>query len=950
VFRLAGLAVVCLSALGTARAGEPVDYTRQIKPLLKARCYPCHGALKRKAGLRLDTGALIRDGGDGGPAVEPGHADESLLVDRVADSDPAFRMPPEGSPLTPEQVSVLRDWIDQGANTPPDERPEADPREHWSFRGPVRPDWPAGVASLGSSNPVDAFLVAEHVSRGLAPLPPAEPHVVLRRLYLDLIGLPPTREELHAFLADPSEANYERTVDRLLASPQYGERWARHWMDVWRYSDWYGRRAVPDVTNSYAMIWRWRDWIVRSLNDDRPYDEMVRLMLAADELEPADESDLAATGYVVRNFYRWNYNTWMKDTVEHTSRAFLGLTIQCAHCHDHKYDPITQEDYFAFRAVFEPLEIRHDRVPGEPDPGPYPKYDYGKAYAPITSGLVRVMDEKLDAQTFLYTRGESRNIVPDRPPIPPGAPRFLAREPFSAQVIDLPPEASYPGLKEFVRREEMSARDAAVAVAEQATSKAEESAAGFERARSETEAHWRDSAPRAFPRPWPSVTAFVWLEEAPPAEVLKARADHEAAVLGLRAEQAALGAAHARREALRACIEADDAKYGRTSGDAKALALAASKAERVAAREQARLDLARAETGLSVAREKARLDPSAQAEVAKAEQALAGARKTLDATEAALAQESDRYTPLGPVYPTRSTGRRAALARWITHRSNPLTARVAVNHLWRWHFGRALVETTDNFGRNGKPPSNPALLDWLAVELMDPSTPGAQPWSMKRLHRLIVTSRAYRTRSHAPPDHPNRALDPENQAYWRFPPSRMEAEVIRDSLLHVAGALDTAIGGPDIDYAQGLTSHRRSLYFTHHGEAKMGFLELFDAPDACEGYRRTTSVMPQQALALSNSELAVAMARTLASRLWDEAGNACEDAVDREAAFIASAFEQVLTRPPSPQERELSSSFLARQASLLRESAGPSTTAPEARAREDLVHALFNHNDFVTIR
>ena len=182
-------------------------------------------------------------------------------------------------------------------------------------------------------------------------------------------------------------------------------------MDVWRYSDWYGRRAVPDVLNSYAQIWRWRDWIVRSLNDDKGYDRMVREMLAADELAPADDDDLVATGFLVRNFYRWNYNNWMQDNVEHTGKAFLGLTFNCCHCHDHKYDPITQEEYFRFRAVFEPLELRHDRVPGEPDPGPFPKYDYGTAYKPITSGMVRVFDEKLDAKTFFYTGGDERNVV-----------------------------------------------------------------------------------------------------------------------------------------------------------------------------------------------------------------------------------------------------------------------------------------------------------------------------------------------------------------------------------------------------------------------------------------------------------------------------------------------------------------------------------------------------------
>jgi hypothetical protein len=457
-------AVVLIGVVASVASGEAVDYESQIKPILKARCFACHGALKQQAGLRLDTVSLMLEGGDSGPAIEPGEAEFSPIVERVASEEPILRMPPEGEPLEAEQIERLRSWIDQGAVAPANEAPEPAPDEHWSFRSPIRPPVPEAGAGW-ARGPIDAFLAADHERMGLDRVESAPPHVLLRRLYLDLVGLPPTREELNDFLADPSDEAYEQEVDRLLADPRHGERWARHWMDVWRYSDWYGRRAVPDVLNSYAMIWRWRDWIVRKLNDDSGYDHLVRMMLAADELAPDDPEELPATGFVVRNFYRWNYNSWMADSVEHTGKAFLGLTINCAHCHDHKYDPIRHEDYFAMRAVFEPIELRHDRVPGEPDPGPYPTYDYGKAYGPITSGMVRVFDKTLDAETFLYTRGEARNVVPGRPPIPPGPPRFLAGDDFRVEPIALPPEASYPGLKEFIRLEETETREQALAEA-----------------------------------------------------------------------------------------------------------------------------------------------------------------------------------------------------------------------------------------------------------------------------------------------------------------------------------------------------------------------------------------------------------------------------------------------------------------------------------------------------
>src|SRR5262249_30553716 len=251
------------------------------------------------------------------------------------------------------------------------DRAEEAPRNHGPLRVRVRPALPAFADPAWGRNPVDVFLAAGHARHGLTASPPADKPHLLRRVYLDLIGLPPTREELHVFLADDSPDAYERVVDRLLASPQYGERWARHWMDVWRYSDWYGRRSVPDVMNSYARIFRWRDWIVRSLNEDKGYDRMVTEMLAADEVCPDDDANVVATGFLVRNWFKWNYHQWMKDNVEHTAKAFLGLTLNCCHCHDHKYDPITNEEYFRFRAFFEPLELRHERVPGEPDPRPF---------------------------------------------------------------------------------------------------------------------------------------------------------------------------------------------------------------------------------------------------------------------------------------------------------------------------------------------------------------------------------------------------------------------------------------------------------------------------------------------------------------------------------------------------------------------------------------------------
>jgi hypothetical protein len=953
-------------------------------------------------------------------------------------------------------------------------------------------------------------------------------------------------------LADDSPDAYERVVDRLLASPRYGERWARHWMDVWRYSDWYGRRAVPDVMNSYPRIFRWRDWIVQSLNEDRGYDRMVVEMLAGDEVAPTDPGALAATGFIVRNWYKWNYNSWMKDLVEHTGKAFLGLTLQCAHCHDHKYDPISQEEYFRFRAFFEPLELRHDRVPGEPDPGPFRKYVYGQSYGPIASGMIRVFDEKLDAQTFMYAKGDARQRIEGRPAVEPGVPSALGGL-AAVAAVDLPLEAWYPGAQSFVREEERERRRSAVSAAQEGLAVARaaqaEQGAVFEAAIAEAEgalARARSGAPaavaalegqqslllraadgrRVLCHPlWGAETPVevgtfscqVWLaadghanvqlaldisrgatgawvgfergrilsyrpgtfevfevgrydlgsgqnrfavtfaldmaadtaeltvasladgavlaERVPVAlngwrpaadgkrglfldaragtvaafdelvfrgpdgtEMLRfdfeppryaegevagsdgwqasafcqepatssvtsvllaspevaaaeallaaARSRHRALGLAVAAAEKAVAAAEAELQSLEARIAADDARYRQMLPNAAEIVSAAVQWElraRLLAAEAAALEAARA----LASAEGLPPDAAQRAEtVAAAQQALQAAQAAVDGARAAMAAPPGDYTPLSPQYPRQSTGRRTALARWIASRDNPLTARVAVNHVWTWHFGRPLVETVANFGRSGKPPSHPELLDWLAVELME------HDWRLKHLHRLLVTSSAYRMASvGGPAAAANRGVDADNKWWWRFPTGRMEAETVRDSILAAAGILDTKMFGEEIDHAQGLAVRRRSLYFSHHGEAKMQFLELFDGPDPCDCYRRTTSVMPQQALALANNELVLQASRALADKLWEQvAGEGPPDAAASEARFVAAAFEQILTRPPSPQEAALSAAFLQRQRESYVAAGLGGGEDLAARSRVSLVHALFNHNDFVTIR
>jgi hypothetical protein len=774
----------------------------------------------------------------------------------------------------------------------------------WRPFEPVkRPPVPAPIDGEGKGrasrqlNPIDAFLAAEHKRHDLGPRPEASKPILLRRVYLDLIGLPPTAEELHAFLDDRSPGAYEKVVDRLLASPRYGERWGRHWMDVWRYADWAGYGA--EVRDSQPHIWHWRDWIIESLSTDKGYDRMVQEMLAADELVPGDTSAVRATGFLVRNWYKFNRNVWMEHTVEHTAKAFLGITLNCARCHNHFFDPFTQKEFYAFRAIFEPEQIRTDRVPGVVDV----KQD----------GIPRIYDAQADAPTYLFFRGDERN--PDKSKvIPPAVPAALGGS-FEIKPVALPRSEVSPNRRDFVLRETMTAGQNAIQQARQAVVKARRAAvAAVMPCRPDSPLSWAARLPathRAL-----EMLALAQLDE----QIVCAR--HDALKAVLRVEQ----------------IEEDGRKG---SPDWEQAAKEAVEAQREAALFEARRGERAARLAHFFASDKGKTMASKKLADAQAQRAKIEAEAKKPITTAYVKRNP-------PSYPVTSTGRRLALARWITDRNNPLAARVAMNHIWLRHFGKGIVPTEFDFGRNGQPPTHPALLDWLADEFM------AHGWSMKHMHRLIVTSRAYRMDSHASPA--NLSRDRDNRYLWRMNVHRMEGEVVRDSLLYVAGQLDLTMGGPDIDHHLGLTSRRRSLYFRHAAEKQMEFLTLFDAASVTECYRRSESLVPQQALALANSSLALEQSRLLAHSLSLKIGT--NDA----AVFVKAGFEQVLSRPPTAEETAVCVRFLHGQAALL--ASGKKLTAsdgapvsrvsaaadPALRARENLIHVLMNHNDFVTIR
>ncbi|MCA9017035.1 MAG: DUF1553 domain-containing protein, partial [Planctomycetaceae bacterium] len=602
----------------------------------------------------------------------------------------------------------------------------------------------------------------------------------------DLIGLNPTPQEIREFL-EVSKTNpraYEEVVDRLLKHPAYGERWGRHWMDVWRYSDWAGYKEALRVSQRH--IWHWRDWIIESLNADKGYDQMVVEMLAADEVKPDDWDTLRATGFLARNYHAVR-DQWMDDVVKHTSQAFLGITVGCAKCHDHMYDPIKQQEYYKMRAIFETYHVRTDRVEGVLDIA--------------QNGIPRAYDNSLTANTWFFEKGDERRPVKDKS-IPPGVPKFLGGA-YEVQPVSLPLVASQPAQRDFVKQDFLAQMRG---VMEQA--KLPEQRLAAESALAVLEAQFA-------------------IEEMEAAGDKKSEAWQTAAKNLVKLQ---------RESALK------EAQWKLTSAVEK--------------QEQAKQALAKAEKD-----KKQATITKAKQQLKKADQEHKAAETGLKKVEAAAQAEiTTKYTPRKqPTYPKQSSGRRLAFARWLTEKNNPLTARVAMNHIWLRHFGQPIVPTVNEFGGNGREPTHPALLDWLAAELMQ------RDWSMKEMHRLIVTSATYRLAGTGPRE--NLQIDPDNLYLWKKSARRMEGEIVRDNLLSIPGRLDPQLGGPDISHEQAQDSLRKSIYLRHAHEKLVEFVQIFDGPSVSECYMRETSVQPHQALALANSKLSYLASEALTAKI-----------------------------------------------------------------------------------
>ena len=938
VSAIAAAAAILFAAPSLALGADTPDFVRDIRPLLDRSCGGCHSGEEAKSGLRLDIRAEAFRGGDGhGAAIVPGKAAESVLVRFARGDEPEMQMPPADANvprLSPDEVALLAAWIDAGALWPEgiDRASLVDRRDHWAFRGVVRPAPPAVRDERWPRNDLDRFILARLEAEGLSPAPEADRGQWLRRVTLDLTGLPPAPEEIDAFLADEAPNAHERVVDRLLASPRHGERMAQHWLDVVRYADTHGY----EVNTERANAWPYRDWVVAAFNADMPYDTFVRRQLAGD----ADRDD-AATGFLVTAAVllpgqigaddaskRLARQDALNDILINTGESFLGLSIGCARCHDHKFDPLSLRDYHALQAVFtgvtyEDRELRSAEA------------DARRAEIASHRLALAALDAARTARAPLVGNGSPRAAVSPRLNIDRIVPRRATRVRFTILATNSL-EPCIDELEVF----DTEGRNVALASAG-----ATVISSGDNVAPGRHELPFVHDGLEGNERSWMSnMTGGGWVEITFATQALVDRIVWARDRKGVYADRTAIQYRIELADGADAPLEQVADASDREPFDAAAPAPAAGSASADGLTEEDRLALA------TIDAEKGRLT----ARIAEIDRGLTVFAGRFSAPEPARVlhrgdpeQPGDEVGPRSPLafddrlpplaLPTDAPeqARRMALADWIVHPANPLAARVIANRVWQWHFGTGLVETSSDFGRSGASPSHPELLDWLAAELV------AHGWSLKSLHRSIVLSATYRQGDAATAE--GLAKDSGNRLLWRYPSRRLEAEGIRDSMLAVSGLLDPSMGGRGFDLFRsrgGLDGFppvetfsgdglKRMIYAHKVRMEKESVFGAFDCPDAGQTMaRRRQSTTPIQALNLINSPFTIQVAEAFAARVERDAATGDGDRIERRAT---QAVRLALGRAPTPEE-------LADSVALIRD-----------HSLVALCRLLLNTGDFVTL-
>ena len=1020
------------TAVAAPAAERPIDFVRDVYPILQRSCVECHGKHKQEGDLRLDERSAALAGGASGATIVPRKPEESELLRRVAlDRDDAEIMPARGEPLSPRQVATLRRWIAEGAVWP--ERIE--PPKHWAFVPPARPELPPVAEASWVRQPLDRFVLARLEAEGLRPAPEAERAVLLRRVYLDLIGLPPSPAEADAFLADTSPDAYERVVDRLLASPQFGERWARPWLDLARYADSHGFQR-----DDLRDIWPYRDWVIRALNADLPFDRFTIEQLAGDLLPKATVEQRVATGFHRATTTNVEAGTDQEenrvnqvfDRVNTTAAVWLGITMECAQCHDHKYDPISQREYYQLFAYF-------NNSPKETD------FATAKAMAALrfAGPTLELPDEaraaarhqiearvaQIEAQLAARTEALDASQAEWEQEV------GLAAAGGQAELLEIVDFDSLGGANyellpdgSVLLRDDVPDRDTYVVTARSQL-------ANITAFKLETLTH--ESLPGQGPgrgddkRPNFVLHAFRAAEGTGPAarpiKFAGAAADFSQVRFPPQdaidddpqsgwAINPQFGRDHwAVFETAAPCGAAEGQTFtftleqnfggGRVIGRLRLSALAGAKAtrdvpadvlvilrkprkERTPAEVRRVRNFRQSQDAEWTALESERAE--AAAELADLKPALTLVMQELPEPRAThiLARGNflapgERVEPGVPAVlgvPVEGPPNRLGLAQWLVDRRHPLTARVTVNRWWAELFGQGLVTTPEDFGIKGELPTHPELLDWLAVELMEPSVVSAAaggaappaPWSMKHWLRVVVTSATYRQSSRVTPE--LLTADDRNRLLARGPRFRLDAETIRDQALAVSGLLslkqfgppirpyqppgvwENKIGGDRVEYvvSPGEDQHRRGVYVVwKRGSPYPSFMN-FDARDrnTCV-VRRSRSNTPLQALTLLNDPVYVEAARALARRVCQE----------REAAGLDErlrhAFRLCLVREPRPDELavlrrlfEAERSALAGEPARVAQIVGPEGPPPgvepaEFAAWQTVAAALLNLDETV---
>jgi len=948
---------------GGAGPGDGSAVAEQVRALFSSRCRECHGPDSQEGGLRLDIDPRSPD--QTVAVVVAGSRGASALHDRVTSTDPDRRMPPRGKALSAEEIELVGAWIDAGAAWP--EGTWRDPRlDHWAWQPVVRPDVPGSAVGAAA---IDAFVAARLTESGLAPAPEADRRALIRRASFDLVGLPPTPEEVAAFEADLAPDAFERLVDRLLASPAHGERWARHWLDVAHYADSHGYER--DQLRPHA--WRYRDWVINALNADKPYDAFLREQVAGDVIAPDDPAAVVASAFLVAG--PWDFVGQVEtqsaalrrqaraddldDMLTQVMAAACGVTINCARCHDHKLDPIPQRDYTALAALLSGV-TRGDRPvsPAAVAARDARRRELEEMIRAATADVHALAGAPVDLADIVGGGDGSGNGV-----------KGAGIDPRSGIARDRTPLSLLEGIEANRPVPGPSPLVAAVLVPD-----------GSGPVRFTVDGDSIDGIPPTARQGWDAIRNGPVNAQASTttAGIDYATAGH--AILGLHANAAItfdLVAIRAKHPATSRRFRAVVAYGGRaeTAGAEFAVYLdgvrmaqgrlaQASPGEPLAILlpdEARHLTLVATDGGNGIGHDQIWFgDPRIEGTPSRPvdEPALAAARGRIETLRQELAALPETETVYGPVVqppppvqllvrgdPEKPLGeippglpgwiavpvtipladagdgqRRRALAEWITDRANPLTPRVIVNRLWHHHFGTGLVDTPSDFGTGGGRPSHPALLDWLAAELVD------HGWSLKHIHRLICTSKTWRQRSHGVPGvAAGMAVDSGNRLLWRMSPRRLDAESYRDAVLAVSGTLDPARGGPgfrDFRVTEAYAPiyetipvdrpelRRRSIYRCVVRGTPDVFLTTLDCPNPANlapVRPRTTTAL--QSLAILNNDFTLRHAEAWAERLRRESG-------DRPADQVRLGFQLAFGRDPDREEAAAGEALVA-QAGLV---------------------------------